>query len=137
MVERHASNPGPVQAAAGRVHDPPVLSAFPNQGDRREERCREEYCGGDFGSIPDRPPPDCQGHARLVLLAAEQIMIENTSGNILVADAEALVNTVNCVGVMGRGIALQFKQAYPDNFKAYVVACKREELQPGKMFVFE
>jgi O-acetyl-ADP-ribose deacetylase (regulator of RNase III) len=47
-------------------------------------------------------------------------MIEYTSGNILHSDAEVLVNTVNCVGVMGRGIALQFKNAFPDNFKAYV-----------------
>lgn len=47
------------------------------------------------------------------------------------------MNTVNCVGVMGRGIALQFKNAYPDNFKAYAAACKREEVQPGQMFVFE
>lgn len=64
-------------------------------------------------------------------------MIEYTSGNILHADAEALVNTVNCVGVMGRGIALQFKNAYPDNFKAYAAACQKKEVQPGQMFVFE
>ena len=64
-------------------------------------------------------------------------VIEFKQGDILESNAEALVNTVNCVGVMGRGIALQFKEAFPDNFKAYVVACKREELQPGKMFVFE
>ena len=44
-------------------------------------------------------------------------VIEYTKGDILEADAEALVNTVNCVGVMGRGIALQFKHAYPANFK--------------------
>lgn len=64
-------------------------------------------------------------------------MIEYTSGDILKDDAEALVNTVNCVGVMGRGIALQFKNAWPENFKAYATACKREEVQPGRMFVFE
>jgi len=63
-------------------------------------------------------------------------MIEYTSGNILHSDAEVLVNTVNCVGVMGRGIALQFKNAFPDNFKAYVVACKRKEVQPGRMFTY-
>ena len=57
-------------------------------------------------------------------------------GNILHADAEALVNTVNCVGVMGRGIALQFKNAYPKNFKAYEAACQRQEVQPGRMFVY-
>lgn len=64
-------------------------------------------------------------------------MIEHTQGNLLSADAEALVNTVNCVGYMGKGIALQFKQAFPQNFKAYQRACKTEEVQPGKMFVFE
>ncbi|MFN3959253.1 MAG: macro domain-containing protein [Parvularculaceae bacterium] len=64
-------------------------------------------------------------------------MIEFKTGNILRADAEALVNTVNCVGIMGRGIALQFKNGFPENFKAYEAACAREEVQPGKMFVFE
>jgi O-acetyl-ADP-ribose deacetylase (regulator of RNase III) len=64
-------------------------------------------------------------------------MIELTSGDILKSDADALVNTVNCVGVMGRGIALQFKNAFPNNFKAYEAACKREAVQPGRMFVFE
>lgn len=64
-------------------------------------------------------------------------MIEFTSGDILKCEAEALVNTVNCVGVMGRGIALQFKNAFPENFKAYAAACGREEVRPGRMFVFE
>lgn len=64
-------------------------------------------------------------------------MIETTSGDILTADAEALVNTVNCVGIMGRGVALQFRKAFPDNFKAYEAVCKRGELHPGKMFIFE
>src|SRR5207249_10152861 len=64
-------------------------------------------------------------------------MIEFRSGDILKSEAEALVNTVNCVGVMGRGIALQFKNAFPENFKAYAAACKRGEMQPGRMFVFE
>lgn len=48
-----------------------------------------------------------------------------------------MVNTVNCVGVMGRGIALQFKRAFPDNFVAYAAACRRGEVQPGRMFVFD
>ena len=64
-------------------------------------------------------------------------MIEYKKGNILSEKTEALVNTVNCVGVMGRGISLQFKKAFPDNYKAYAEACKREEVQPGRMFVFE
>jgi O-acetyl-ADP-ribose deacetylase (regulator of RNase III) len=64
-------------------------------------------------------------------------MIEFTTGDILRADAEALVNTVNCVGVMGRGIALQFKNDFPENFKAYAAACARDDVRPGKMFVFE
>ena len=64
-------------------------------------------------------------------------MIEYKRGDILREDVEALINTVNCVGVMGRGIALQFKNAFPENFKAYAIACKNEEVQPGLMFVFE
>lgn len=64
-------------------------------------------------------------------------MIEFTSGDILQDESEALVNTVNCVGVMGRGIALQFKKAWPENFKAYAAACQRQEVQPGRMFVYE
>ena len=58
-------------------------------------------------------------------------MIELTQGDILRADAEALVNTVNCVGVMGRGIALQFRKAFPENYKAYKAVCERGELRPG------
>ncbi len=64
-------------------------------------------------------------------------MIEYKKGDIFTEDAEALVNTVNCVGIMGRGIALQFKNAFPENFKSYALACERNEVQPGRMFVFE
>jgi O-acetyl-ADP-ribose deacetylase (regulator of RNase III) len=64
-------------------------------------------------------------------------MIKFTAGDILAADVEALVNTVNCVGVMGRGIALQFKNSFPENYKAYETACTRQLVQPGRMFVFE
>src|SRR4051812_1387191 len=64
-------------------------------------------------------------------------MIRYATGDILKADVEALVNTVNCVGIMGRGIALQFKNAFPENFKAYAAACSRDDVQPGRMFVFE
>lgn len=64
-------------------------------------------------------------------------MIEYKAGDILNADVEALVNTVNCVGVMGRGIALQFRKKFPPNYKAYQSACERKEIRPGHMFVFE
>lgn len=64
-------------------------------------------------------------------------MIDFKTGNILTEDTEALVNTVNCVGVMGRGLALQFKQAFPENFKAYARACKLGQVEPGRMFVFD
>jgi O-acetyl-ADP-ribose deacetylase (regulator of RNase III) len=64
-------------------------------------------------------------------------MIKFTAGNILTADVEALVNTVNCVGIMGRGIALQFKNAFPKNFASYKAACNRKEVHPGKMLVFD
>jgi O-acetyl-ADP-ribose deacetylase (regulator of RNase III) len=58
------------------------------------------------------------------------------SGDLLKDNSEAIVNTVNCVGVMGKGIALQFKQRWPQNFKAYAAACERKEVRPGKMFVY-
>ncbi len=64
-------------------------------------------------------------------------MISYTTGNILDAEVEALVNTVNCVGIMGRGIALQFKKTFPENFKAYKQACEQGNVQPGRMFVFD
>lgn len=63
-------------------------------------------------------------------------MIEFTKGDIFESGAEALINTVNCVGVMGKGVALQFKKAYPANFKAYERACKDNQVLPGKMFIF-
>jgi hypothetical protein len=47
------------------------------------------------------------------------LMIIFTQGNLLDAEVEALVNTVNTVGVMGRGVALMFKEAFPENFEAY------------------
>ncbi len=63
-------------------------------------------------------------------------MIFRGDGDLLKTPADALVNTVNTVGVMGKGIALQFKLAFPDNYAAYEAACKRGDVQIGKMFVF-
>ena len=63
-------------------------------------------------------------------------MIEYKNGDILKEEADAIVNTVNCVGVMGRGIALQFKNAFPANYKAYEAACKNKTVMPGSMFVY-
>lgn len=64
-------------------------------------------------------------------------MIHFKIGNLLESDAEALVNTVNTDGVMGKGIALQFKNQFPNNYKAYVKACKNKELTIGNSFVYE
>ncbi len=63
-------------------------------------------------------------------------MITIRRGNILTADTEALVNTVNCVGIMGRGIALQFRRAFPDNYEAYRKICKDKQLHPGMVFTY-
>jgi O-acetyl-ADP-ribose deacetylase (regulator of RNase III) len=63
-------------------------------------------------------------------------MLKYITGNILESNAQALINTVNTVGVMGKGIALQFRKAYPNNYKAYAEACKREEIKVGELFVF-
>ena len=64
-------------------------------------------------------------------------MIQYRIGNLLDSEAEALVNTVNTVGVMGKGIALQFKNMFPNNFKLYANACKNKEVKIGKLFVTE
>lgn len=64
-------------------------------------------------------------------------MIKYTQGNLLEAEAEALVNTVNTVGVMGKGIALMFKERFGKNMAEYAKACKAREVQTGKMFITE
>lgn len=64
-------------------------------------------------------------------------MITLTRGNLLEAGTEALVNTVNTVGVMGKGVALQFKRAFPENYHAYRAACSRGEIEPGRVHVFK
>jgi len=64
-------------------------------------------------------------------------MLEKGHGNLLAANTDALVNTVNAVGVMGKGIALQFKRAFPANYRAYQAACARGEVRLGQMFVFD
>jgi O-acetyl-ADP-ribose deacetylase (regulator of RNase III) len=64
-------------------------------------------------------------------------MIETTKGNLLKAPAEALINTVNTVGVMGKGIALQFRQAFPEMYREYERACERGEVQLGKVQIFD
>jgi O-acetyl-ADP-ribose deacetylase (regulator of RNase III)/uncharacterized protein YwgA len=64
--------------------------------------------------------------------------IQPTTGDLLKQqDVDAIVNTVNCVGVMGKGIALQFKKKWPANFKAYAAACKAGQMRLGKMFIFD
>lgn len=64
-------------------------------------------------------------------------MLKLAKGDLLEANTEAIVNTVNCVGVMGKGIALQFKQAFPANYEAYRRACEAGEVRLGEMFVFD
>ena len=64
-------------------------------------------------------------------------MISYTTGDLLKSPAEALVNTVNCEGYMGKGIAYQFKLQFPDNNEDYIKACKKGELRVGKMHYFK
>jgi O-acetyl-ADP-ribose deacetylase (regulator of RNase III) len=64
-------------------------------------------------------------------------MIRKVRGNLLEADVQALVNSVNTVGVMGRGIALQFKRAFPENYKVYRQACQRKELRTGRVLTYD
>ena len=62
-------------------------------------------------------------------------MIRFTTGDLFASGCQALVNPVNCVGVMGRGLALQFRHRFPANYEAYRHACARREVQPGRCFV--
>ena len=64
-------------------------------------------------------------------------MITFTQGNLLEARTEVLVNTVNTVGVMGKGIALMFKERFPENYRRYPAACKVKSVRTGQMFVTE
>lgn len=80
--------------------------------------------------MPAEPPCSCS--TRVVFP-----MIRFTQGNLLEAKAEALVNTVNTVGVMGKGIALMFKERFAENYRLYGAACKAKEVVTGKMFVTE
>jgi O-acetyl-ADP-ribose deacetylase (regulator of RNase III) len=64
-------------------------------------------------------------------------VLQTVRGNLLESDVEALVNTVNTVGIMGKGIALQFKRTFPENLAAYERACKAGTLEPGRVFTFQ
>lgn len=70
-----------------------------------------------------------------MVLPMNGAMLEHARGNLLSADVDALVNSVNTVGVMGKGLALQFKRAFPENFQEYARACKAGEVQVGRVFV--
>lgn len=74
----------------------------------------------------------------MVFLGAIIVTIKITQGDLLRQnDVDAIINTVNCVGIMGKGIALQFKNKWPANFRAYESACKSKEVRVGHMFVFD
>ncbi len=63
-------------------------------------------------------------------------MYAYAKGDLFKSGAQALVNPVNTVGVMGKGLALQFRKRFPDMFRAYVRACKAGEVQPGRMWIY-
>lgn len=64
-------------------------------------------------------------------------MIESVRGNLLESRADALVNPVNCMGVAGRGLALQFRAVFPENCRAYTEACKANRVRIGSMHIFD
>jgi uncharacterized protein YwgA/O-acetyl-ADP-ribose deacetylase (regulator of RNase III) len=68
--------------------------------------------------------------------SADAGLVKLTSGDLLASKAQTLVNTVNCVGIMGKGIALAFKPRYPEMFKDYVRRCDRGEVQLGRPYVY-
>jgi len=68
---------------------------------------------------------------------SQKAVIENVSGNIFDSNADAIVNAVNCVGVMGKGLALQFKKRFPNNFKIYKESCTNQNLRPGNVLIYD
>jgi O-acetyl-ADP-ribose deacetylase (regulator of RNase III) len=64
-------------------------------------------------------------------------MFIHTTGNIFLSEAEAIVNPINCVGVMGKGLALEFKRRYPDMFFSYRSACQDRTVSLGKMWTYQ
>mgnify|MGYP001326912039 CR=1 FL=1 len=64
-------------------------------------------------------------------------MIKYTDGNLLDSEADILVNAVNCVGVMGKGIALEFKTRYPEMFESYRALCQKGDIQVGRLFLWK
>ena len=100
-------------------------------GDNNTPNCRASRSDSGFGfaqTARSTPP-------WLVLLSRR--MIERTQGDLLDAGVQALVNTVNTVGIMGKGIALQFKKAFPENYSAYRKACAAGLVTIGRMFVHD
>lgn len=73
----------------------------------------------------------------ILIIVGFKIMIIYKTGNILDTDSQCIVNTVNCEGYMGKGLAYQFKKTYPENEKAYIKACKTGQIAIGKVFLFE
>ena len=65
------------------------------------------------------------------------MFIEKIKDNIFHSEAEVYVNTVNCVGVSGKGLALQFKKVFPSNYDYYVNCCNQKLLKPGSILVYE
>jgi len=63
-------------------------------------------------------------------------MVEVVQGNLFDSDAQTLVNAVNCVGVMGRGVALEFKQRFPDMFRDYARRCRQGSVRLGAPYVY-
>lgn len=64
------------------------------------------------------------------------MQVVSVSGDMFASECEALVNTVNCVGTMGRGLARQFRDRFPENNERYVHWCKLGMLMPGKIFAY-
>lgn len=64
-------------------------------------------------------------------------MVEVREGSVLDSNAQTLVNTVNCVGVMGKGVALEFKKRFPDMYEEYAAKCGKGEVRPGRPYLFK
>lgn len=119
--------------APGGIPGPRVLSLDGGARDRRDEPGNRSPGGGCHRKLC--APAARDNPARMALLGV--VVTERGQGNLLRAEVDALVNTVNTVGVMGKGLALQFKKAFPEAFREYERACEAGELEPGRMHVVQ
>src|SRR5947209_3755182 len=104
---------------------------MPNTSEARTSHARKlrKRCGGQVQS--------CRSRLTLTCSSGAESMVKVVVGNLLESNAQTLVNTVNCVGIMGKGIALEFKKGFPEMFEDYAARCQRGNVKLGRPYLYK